>query len=389
MTMTETQMTEAPALFVDGLTRHYSAGHAAGGGGISNVGFALRSGAFLTLLGPSGCGKTTILRCIAGLEEPDAGVISVGGETFFDADAGIEMPMRRRGIGMVFQSYAIWPHMTVFENVAFPLRVQGRTHSKAEITRRVAEALDVVSLGGFGDRPATQLSGGQQQRVAFARAIVSRPKLLLLDEPLSNLDASLREELRQELRELQRKIGVTTVYVTHDQTEALELSDLIVVMDKGRIVQTGTPLDIYARPKNAFVASFVGTSNSLKGTYAGSEGNYARVTLEDGTTILCNPGELQATQGAVEISVRPEAATLYIARPAGIHGTNLLDGLLQSVDFLGSAYRYRVKVGRSNFVLYGGEPAILNGPVTVAFPATAASVLRDDTASADSARVAF
>src|SRR5580692_4196595 len=245
-------------LTVRGLTKIYANRYDAQAGGVRDVSFDLPTGTFFTLLGPSGCGKTTTLRCIAGLERPDAGAITVEGTTLFDATRAIAVPMNLRGIGMVFQSYAIWPHMTVFENIAFPLRVaKGVRHTREEIHALVDRALATVGLGGYGDRPATRLSGGQQQRVALARAIVHRPRLLLLDEPLSNLDASLREEMRAELRRLQQQIGVTTVYVTHDQGEALAMSDLIAVMERGRIVQFDEPRTLYFRPANEFVASFI------------------------------------------------------------------------------------------------------------------------------------
>ncbi len=235
-------------------------------GGIRDANFALAPGTFFTMLGPSGCGKTTTLRCIAGLETPDAGVISVDGRALFDGETKVNVPVEQRAVGMVFQSYAIWPHMTVAENVAFPLTVmKHRRYARAEIEAAVAKALAVVDLDGFQDRPAPRLSGGQQQRVALARAIVHEPRLLLLDEPLSNLDAQLRDEMRSELKRLQSKIGITTVYVTHDQSEALALSDQIAVIDQGRIRQIGSPQDIYFRPANPFVARFVGATNLLAG----------------------------------------------------------------------------------------------------------------------------
>jgi iron(III) transport system ATP-binding protein len=206
------------------LTKVYPARPGEYAGGIRDASIALQPGAFFTLLGPSGCGKTTTLRCIAGLETPDTGRIEVGGAPLFDSATGTSVPLHRRNIGMVFQSYAIWPHMTVFDNVAFPMRVsKDRKYSRDEIATGVGVALDSVGLGGYAQRSATQLSGGQQQRVALARAIVHRPKLLLLDEPLSNLDAALREDMRTELKRLQRDLGINAVYVTHDQSEALEI----------------------------------------------------------------------------------------------------------------------------------------------------------------------
>src|SRR5487761_2605123 len=277
-------------LTVRGLTKIYANRFDAQAGGVRDVAFELPTGTFFTLLGPSGCGKTTTLRCVAGLERPDSGFVAVEDRVLFDSAHGVAVPMNQRGIGMVFQSYAIWPHMTVFENIAFPLRVaKQRRYDREEIRSLVDRALSTVGLAGYGDRPATRLSGGQQHRVALARAIVHRPQLLLLDEPLSNLDASLREEMRVELRRLQQQIGVTAIYVTHDQAEALAMSDLVAVMEHGRIVQLGEPRAIYFRPANEFVASFIGAANLLDGTAieAVAAGGVGVVRLEGGVRIAC------------------------------------------------------------------------------------------------------
>src|SRR3954453_7692291 len=234
---------------------------------VDGISLAAEPGKMITLLGPSGCGKTTTLRCLAGLERPQAGRIVIGNEVVCDTGRGIFVPPSERGIGMVFQSYAIWPHMTVFENVAFPLRVaRDHKYSPAEVKEKVGRALEMVRMSGYEQRPATQLSGGQQQRLAFARARGREPKILLLDEPLSNLDAKLREQMRVELKLLQKQLGITTVYVTHDQSEALALSDEIVVFNAGRIIQRGTPQDIYRFPNSQFVADFIGSANFLRGT---------------------------------------------------------------------------------------------------------------------------
>ena len=230
---------------------------------VRGVSFNIREGEFYTLLGPSGCGKTTTMRCIAGLEHSTQGEIYVQGKLVSSASKNVFVPPNKRDIGMVFQSYAIWPHMTVFQNVAFPLNVAGIKTNSKEMRDRVDEALALVELEGYGDRFATQLSGGQQQRLALARAIVRRPALLLLDEPLSNLDARLRDTMRTELRALQRRLGITTLYVTHDQTEALSMSSRIAVMENGEIVQEATPRELYGAPSNAFVAEFLGVSNSI------------------------------------------------------------------------------------------------------------------------------
>ena len=232
---------------------------------IDGIGFEVKEGECYALLGPSGCGKTTTLRCVAGLERADAGVIRIGREVVSDPAAGVFVPVHRRPIGMVFQSYAIWPHLDVFENVAYPLRVQRPRVAKAEISDRVMDVLRLVNMEDFVRRPATRLSGGQQQRVALARAIVRRPALLLLDEPLSNLDARLRETMRKELADLISRIGVTAMFVTHDQSEAFSLAQRIAVMDRGHIVQEGTPRQIYGRPRTPFVARFLGSANVMPG----------------------------------------------------------------------------------------------------------------------------
>src|ERR1700730_8710010 len=283
-------------------------------GGIRDASFALEAGTFFTLLGPSGCGKTTTLRCIAGLETPDDGVIAVDDRRLFDAKARINVPVEERAIGMVFQSYAIWPHMTVAQNVAFPLTVaKGTKRSRrAEIDAAVRRALAVVDLDGFQERSATRLSGGQQQRVALARAIVHEPGLLLLDEPLSNLDAQLRDDMRGELKRLQSKIGITTVYVTHDQSEALALSDRIAVIDRGRISQIGSPQDIYFRPANPFVARFVGATNLLPGRLLGVTEGRGQVEVLGGRRIRCVVPQPIDDPLAVSVSIRPESIRLAL-----------------------------------------------------------------------------
>jgi len=230
---------------------------------VRGVSFSVQPGEQLTLLGPSGCGKTTTLRAIAGLEQPSAGVIRIGGAPVYSSARRINIPAEKRGLSMVFQSYAIWPHMTVFENVAYGLRV--RRESREQIVEKVERALDMVQMRAFSARGASQLSGGQQQRVALARAFVFQPSVLLFDEPLSNLDAKLRADMRIELRELQHRLGITSVYVTHDLEEALAMSDRIVVMRDGLIEQVGSPNEIYNHPRNAFVADFIGSANLIRG----------------------------------------------------------------------------------------------------------------------------
>jgi iron(III) transport system ATP-binding protein len=344
-------------LTVEKLTKVFARSEQSGGG-IRDASFNLKSGAFFTLLGPSGCGKTTTLRCIAGLEQPDEGQICLGDIVVFDARRRIQVPMHERGIGMVFQSYAIWPHMTVFENVAFPLKaLRGKSLKREEIRQRVEDSLRRVNLAGYGQRPATLLSGGEQQRVAFARAIVAEPKLLLLDEPLSNLDAALREEMRAELLRLQRTLGITTVYVTHDQTEALTLSDQIAVVDHGRILQIGSPTEIYSRPRSEFVARFVGSTNILYGKPCAPPAS-ARGTADSagimhidvglGAPLGCMAPADIAPGAEAAVSVRPEAIDIALRnavdsiKPAP--NINALDGAIVATTFMGASLRYEVRV---------------------------------------------
>ena len=249
-------------LQVESLKKAFPALQAAGDTqfAVNGVSLKAEAGQFVTLLGPSGCGKTTTLRSIAGLELPESGRITVGGRAVFDSKSKINIAPNRRGLGMMFQSYGIWPHMTVYENAAFPLKImpRGQRPAPEELRKRVNAVLAIAQMEQYSDRPATALSGGQQQRLALARALVLEPPLLLLDEPLSNLDARLRDTMRVELSRLQKDLGITTLYVTHDQVEALAMSDVIVVMNKGLIEQVGPPREIYERPASAFVASFIG-----------------------------------------------------------------------------------------------------------------------------------
>jgi iron(III) transport system ATP-binding protein len=249
---------------------------------VTGLDFDIPEGKLFTLLGPSGCGKTTTLRMIAGLERPTAGRITIAGRVVYDGAARVFEPANRRPIGMVFQSYAIWPHMSVIENVAFPLSVGAGRLPRGEAHARAARMLDLVGLGELANRPATTLSGGQQQRVALARALVREPKVLLLDEPLSNLDAQLRERMRAEIRAVQQQLGITAVYVTHDQSEALAISDLIMLMDKGAIVETGVPQEIYRRPRAEFTANFIGVANAIDGVVRERAGEAAAIETRQG-----------------------------------------------------------------------------------------------------------
>ena len=300
---------------------------------IDDVSFAVAEGDFFTLLGPSGCGKTTTLQCIAGLETPTSGRIEIGGTTVFCSTGRLMVPSNRRDLGMIFQSYAIWPHMTVFDNVAFPL-VHGRDRRPAkEVRRRVMEALALVKLADYADRPSPHLSGGQQQRVALARALVHSPRLLLLDEPLSNLDAALRDTMRVELRQLVKALGITTVFVTHDQVEAMAMSDRIVLLRGGRLVQEGTPRDIFLAPQSVFAADFMGRSNIIPGTV----GADAIATALG--PIRCRVPAGLAPDMAASVVIRPRAVTA--AKSAG---DNIFAGEVTQVQFLGDAIEVDVAI---------------------------------------------
>ncbi|HWG84450.1 MAG TPA: ABC transporter ATP-binding protein [Deinococcales bacterium] len=314
---------------MQGLEKRYGAVFA-----VKEVTETVREKDFVTLLGPSGCGKTTTLRMIAGLETPTAGRILIGGRVVTDVAAGVNLPPERRNLGMVFQSYAVWPHMTVLQNVAYPLRL--RKLAAADMRARAAKALELVRLTGLEERFPNQLSGGQQQRVALARALAMEPEVLLLDEPLSNLDAQLREQMRVEIKEIQRSIGVTVVYVTHDQIEALSMSDRIVVMAAGEVQQVGTPEEIYRQPANPFVASFIGTASMLSGEAAPS-GN--------GVTFLLNDLRIPASapkpfSGKARLAVRPEDVRLNPLSP--------VVGRVERSAFLGEKVELEVSLAGSS-----------------------------------------
>ena len=298
---------------------------------LRGVSLEIARGEFFTLLGPSGCGKTTTLQCLAGLEHPTTGTIDIDGSVVFCSDRKVVVPPNKRGLGMVFQSYAIWPHMTVFENVAFPLRHGPKRCSASQLRDRVMVALERVKLAEFFDRPAPYLSGGQQQRVALARALVGEPSVMLLDEPLSNLDAKLRDAMRVELRDLVKSLGMTTIYVTHDQVEALSMSDRIALMSKGEVVQVGTPDEMYLRPQTTFVAEFIGRSNILRGTVAELIGN-GRAALIDVPfgRISCELPFGMKVGDSVDVVVRPHA--IEFAEPGG---DDTFEGRVVSAGFLG------------------------------------------------------
>jgi iron(III) transport system ATP-binding protein len=312
---------------------------------LSNVNLTIPSNKIFTLLGPSGCGKTTLLRCIVGLEMPDSGEIEIGDEIVWSKDRGIFVPPEKRGLSMVFQTYAIWPHMNVFDNVAYPLQV--RSEPKEEIKRKVERTLRFVQLEGLESRPATKLSGGQQQRVALARALVPEPKVILFDEPLSNLDAKLREETRKELRSFLTKLEITAVYVTHDRIEALSLSDVIAVMKAGRIMEIGTPKEIYFSSGQQFVVDFVGRTNLIKGKVLGIENDGTLVSTAIGT-IACKAQMAPPVGSIVTVSIRPE----FVKVTAGDCGKerNTFRGRVESLVFIGEAYEGEIRVGETRLI---------------------------------------
>jgi spermidine/putrescine ABC transporter ATP-binding subunit len=309
---------------------------------VNSVRLSIRRGEFITLLGPSGCGKTTTLKMIAGFVEPTAGEIRIKGELVN------EKPPYMRNTSMVFQNYALFPHLTIFENVAFGLRL--RKYAKEEIERKVREALELVQLPGVERRYPRELSGGQQQRVALARALVIEPDVLLLDEPLSSLDLKLRQALRLEIKSIQRMIGITTIYVTHDQGEALVMSDEVVVMDQGKIMQSGPPIEVYERPANEFVARFLGEANILSGRVQSTMNDDALVALHDGLSIITstNLGAQIAKNAEVRISIRPER--IYVSSST-TRKTNSFRGRIEEVIYSGSEVRYQVSVQAHRLVI--------------------------------------
>jgi iron(III) transport system ATP-binding protein len=311
--------------------------HFAGLKAVDDIDLSIADGEFVTLLGASGCGKTTTLRMVAGLERNDTGSIDIGGRTVSDARSGLFLPPDQRKLGMVFQSYAIWPHMTVFDNVAYPLSV--RHVAKAEIKDRVTRALQLVEMERYADRPAPALSGGQQQRVAIARALVFEPEVLLLDEPLSNLDARLRTQMGVEFRALQRRLKITTLYVTHDQEEAMALSDRVVVMQRGRILQIGAPETVYRRPDSRDVASFFGTPNLIEASVVSSapaSGGEWQLAVEGaGWRGACRAARAFDKGCKVLLVVRPEDIVLADAGAAAANGKLAWQGRVTDGIFRG------------------------------------------------------
>jgi iron(III) transport system ATP-binding protein len=361
-------------LKIETLKKQYLSFEGRPGGGVLGVSFEVGEGELFTLLGPSGCGKTTTLRAIAGLETPDTGRIRLAGREIFNSETGANVALYDRDIGMVFQSYAIWPHMSVFENAAYPLRVaRGKKYRQSEIEKKVMAVLDMVGLAPFAKRSATQLSGGQQQRLALARAFTREPRLLLLDEPLSNLDALLRDQMRVELKRLQRETGVTAIYVTHDQSEALAISDRIAVMNEGIIAQVGTPKEIYARPDSEFVANFIGRTNLLQGVLVRD------AAAERITGVKTALGELAcffpaacAAGKAAALVVRPEHIAICKSNGAAPPraDTNVLRGRVKRETYLGEIVEYLVAVEGGDILVRSIASDIANGDtVTLSFPA--------------------
>lgn len=356
--------------------------HRYGGTGrrtVDDVSFEIADGEFYTLLGPSGCGKTTTLRCIAGLENPSDGVIELDGVPVVSGRHHV--PANKRDIGLVFQDYAVWPHMTVHENVAYPLRV-GKRLPRNEIRERVEEALTLVGLAQFNDRRATQLSGGQQQRLSLARALVRRPKVLLLDEPLSNLDATLREQMRNELRSIQRRLKIATLFVTHDQVEALSMSNRVAVMRDGVIVQEGTPREIYQEPNCEFVARFVGLATFLRGTALDTPPDAEHAMIETSFGPLQINAHRPLVGGEeVTVVVRPEDVVVTDAVDgAPIAAANAFGGEVEAGYFVGDAVDVRVRLGDDVIRAVGpGRLRVRRGDrVVVTLPPAACTLLRDE-----------
>ncbi|MCV0394319.1 MAG: ABC transporter ATP-binding protein [Rhizobiaceae bacterium] len=319
---------------------------------VDDISLSVRPGEFFTLLGPSGCGKTTTLRSVAGLETPTGGAISINGEPVFSHDRALNVPTQKRDISMVFQSYAIWPHMSVFGNVAFPLQAAGMP--SRQVRSKVDDVLSLVGLADYADRSATQLSGGQQQRVAVARAFVKEAAILLLDEPLSNLDAKLREQMRREMRHLQKRVGTTSIYVTHDQDEALSLSDRIAVIDGGNLIELGTPTELYLKPKSTFTASFIGQADLIECQVVGKAADGAKVRTPFGELIAGVHPHLAGS--ATHVLVRPECVELI---DAATHDTNTFDGTITSVMFSGKSVEYHVRLANDFEITVQTPPIVL------------------------------
>jgi iron(III) transport system ATP-binding protein len=338
-----------PEIHVGGLVKQFGDQRA-----LDHVTFSVCDGELFTLLGPSGCGKSTTLMSIAGFQSPDEGRIAIGDEVFFDAAQRIDLAAEQRNLGIVFQSYAVWPHMTVFENLAFPLKV--RKLKRPEIRRRVLETLELVEMAQYVERYPHQLSGGQQQRVALGRALVYSPSVLLLDEPFSNLDAKLRERARSWVKDLQHRLGLTTIFVTHDQDEALSMSDRVLVMRDGHVLQIGAPEEVYRHPADRFVAEFVGRCNLVRGTVASANGASVVVAL-DGTDhrLAVRWDSPPRVDSPVTVAFRPEAVAVVAPDATSPNGFNTWDASVETVEFLGDHYQYELIAGSIGVLVQSRE----------------------------------
>jgi iron(III) transport system ATP-binding protein len=367
-----------PEIRVEGLTKSFGDQRA-----LNRVDFSVREGEFFTLLGPSGCGKSTTLMSIAGFQQPDAGVIACGDRTFFDHERGVSLPAETRNLGIVFQSYAVWPHMTVFQNVAFPLKV--RRVKRADLNERVTRVLELVEMGQYASRYPHELSGGQQQRVALARSLVYSPSVLLLDEPFSNLDAKLRERARRWLKDLQLELALTTIFVTHDQDEALAVSDRVLVMRGGDVLQIDTPENIYRRPSDRFVAEFVGQCNFLEGIVEGSEAASALVRLKGSSGLLELETDGLPVGAAITIAVRPEAiacvADSQEPQPANTYAARVRAG-----SFLGDHYQYELMTEMGEVSVSSATP-LTSETVRIHIPPAACSIVEQAVVPATSPEV--
>jgi len=344
------QAASRPILQVKGLTKFFVRSDKSVVPAVDNVDMEVHAGEFVVLLGPSGCGKTTLLRCIGGLEKPDRGTILIEGKPVYSSQQGISLLPEDRHLGMVFQSYALWPHMSVFDNVAYPLRA--RKTPRTEIAGRVREALTMVGIPELEKQYPSQMSGGQQQRVALARAIVSRSRLILFDEPLSNVDAKVREQLREELVEMQRKLNFAAVYVTHDQEEAMALAHRIAALRKGKVAQIGAPRDLYLTPQSLYVANFVGKANALTGKVIGTQDGLIAVATAAGQ-LNGVPGISGLEAGnSVSVVFRPERCSLSIdPSPGG----NALQTVLEASRFMGSYTQHTLRTSAGTLIVHTVE----------------------------------
>jgi iron(III) transport system ATP-binding protein len=353
----ERMSTAVPRLQLQGLRKTFHRRDGTAFHAVDDLSIEVGGGEFLVLLGASGCGKTTLLRCVAGLERPDAGRIALNGRAVFDSGAGVDIPPERRQIGMVFQSYALWPHMTVAQNVAYPLQMRGV--SKDAIGAAVRKILSAVNIAELANQHPGQISGGQQQRVALARALVCGDDLILFDEPLSNVDAKVREHLRLELLAMQREFGFTALYVTHDQDEAMALATQIAVITKGGIAQLGTPQDVYLRPRTAYVARFVGSANQLEGTLCQRDGPVVDTVLGP---IAVLPHNIRARSRDVIVVSRPERWSIAADQSGD---ALVLDGHIVAAAFVGSHNEYLVGVGDARLRVWSFGQSLLDTGTSV------------------------